>query len=125
MAMNITIEIPNIQYFIRGYQPGQITVNDQTYRNSLIITPQKLIPDWQPQSLADLTTEALAALIAEKPELIILGSGLTHQFPPSELLVPIYQAHIGLEIMSTDAACRTYNLLADEGRKVLAALLIN
>ncbi len=122
--MNITIEIPNIQYFIRAYRPGEITVNNDIYTKSLIISPQKLIPDWQPQSLADLTAETLAALIAEKPELILLGSGLKHQFPPSSLLIPLYQAHIGLEIMSTEAACRTYNLLADEGRKVLAALLI-
>ena len=122
--MNISIEIPNAQHFIRSYKPGQITVNETVYSKSVIIAPQALITDWPPQSLGDLTADHLKSLLKHKPDLILLGTGLKHQFPSSALLSIIYQAHIGLEIMSTEAACRTYNILADEGRNVLAGLII-
>lgn len=123
--MILTQDTSGASFQIRAYQPGSITVNDQTYQQSLIISAEQLIPHWKPQSLAELSVADWAAVLALKPTLIILGTGKRFQLPPPSLLTPIYEQRIGVESMDTGAACRTYTALAAEGRRVVAALLIN
>lgn len=121
--MNVSLELPDTQYFIRSYRPGEITTNQGVHHSSLLISNQHLV-EWAPQNLAELQTAHFTEVLALKPQLIIVGVGAVHRFPETALLAPLYQAKIGVEIMSTEAACRTYNILASEGRKVLAALLV-
>ncbi len=122
--MVITEDKNEGQYQIRAYEPGQITVNDQVYRHSLIISANTLITDWPPQSLPELTDQYFSEIIALKPELVILGTGLQFTMPKASLFAPLYQHKIGIESMGTRAACRTFIALSSEGRNVVGALLI-
>lgn len=109
---------------IRSYRPGAITINDQAYDHSLIITPQQLF-DWAPQWLSEVTATDWPPVLELNPEIILFGAGKKFIMPHPSLLAPIYARKIGVESMDTGAACRTYMALAAEGRRVVAALLIN
>jgi uncharacterized protein len=122
--MEISLDTNQSTYQLRAYQAGKIQVNQTWFEHSIIIAPEKLISDWPPQTLNDLQTEHFSAIIELNPTLVILGSGNTLIFPSPALLAPFYNKQIGVEIMDTSAACRTYSILAAEGRNVVAALLI-
>ena len=122
--MIITRDSSNAQFQIKSYRTHEITVNDTTYRRSLIITPNQLISDWQPQSLAELKPEDWQILIQINPALILLGTGSRFQMPSPSLLANLYQHKLKVECMDTGAACRTFMALIAENRQVLAALLI-
>lgn len=109
---------------ITAYSAGRITVGEIVYRSSLIITPDKLIPDWGKSSPATLDETDFAMLRDLAPEVVLLGTGSQMQFPSPAITVPLVNESIGLEVMDTAAACRTYNILAGEGREVAAALII-
>lgn len=122
--MQITLD-PNIGAFtIRSYQPGKILVNSRVIQRSIILTPDELIETWPPQNFTELTKNHLETLLSNKPEIVILGTGAIQHFLSPELTDLFYHNKIGLEVMATDAACRTYNVLISEGRKVTAGLLI-
>ena len=91
--------------------------------NSVIITPDYLIQDWLPDP-QNLSKEDMNRIIETKPEVILLGTGSSLTFPESAILQQCYQRKIGIEVMNTAAACRTYNVLASEYRKVTAALMV-
>ncbi len=112
-------------YQIRAYEPGEITVNNTVYTHSLIITPNELITNWEPQTLTQVQRQHLEQILALNPEVIIFGTGKQFIMPPNELLAPLYEHNIGVESMDTRAACRTYTALMSEGRNVVAALLIS
>ena len=99
-------------------------MNGVRYESSLVVLPDKVIDDWDVASVEALTQDSLAELARLKPELVLLGTGDSLQFPDSSLLAVLLAAGIGTEVMDTHAACRTYNILAQEGRNVAAALLI-
>lgn len=109
---------------IHSYQSGKIKINDDYYESSLIITPEKLIQNWQPQQITDLTSKHCQEIVALNPELILIGTGEELIFPESSIVKPIVLAKIGVEFMTTAAACRTYNVLMAEGRNLAAALII-
>lgn len=111
-------------YTVKSYQPGTLVINDLTYTKSLIICYNQLIPDWPPQTFNALTSKDLDILLQLKLELVLIGTGSKQHFPSAAILSPLIQANLGYEIMDTAAACRTFNLLATDGRKVAAALLI-
>ncbi len=115
----------NTTYLIRSYQAGVININDQSYRSSLIVSRQKLFTDWAINSLETLDDTTLAPLIALEPEIIILGGGDNLCFPESGQLANIINLNIGYEIMTTAAACRTFNVLCSENRNVVAGLIID
>lgn len=108
---------------IRSYGPGEVKIRDNIYRASLIITPTDIISDWPPQSFGELQASYFEALVALNPELVILGTGKNLQFPSPTTTRALINANVGFEVMDTGAACRTYNILMSEGRKVVAALL--
>lgn len=95
----------------------------QTTR-SLILTGQQVITDWEPSQPGELTAAHLEAVLSLDPELVLLGTGSRQQFPPMDILQPLHQARIGIEVMDTAAACRTFNILVAEGRHVVAALMM-
>ena len=109
---------------IRAYAPGSVTINDETYETSLVISRSSLINDWGPESVDDLTAAHLDAILELDPELILIGTGDILKFPPAEKLRALIEAGIGYEIMDTGAACRTYNVLMAEGREIVAGLII-
>jgi uncharacterized protein len=112
-------------YSIRYYKTGEITLHNGTIiTQSFIITPNALITDWLPQSLAELNASHMEQFIELHPAVVILGVGPSLQFPASEVLMPLLNANIGVDVMDTTAACRTFNLLAAEGRNVAAGLLL-
>lgn len=109
---------------IRAYGPGHIQVGDIVYHRSLIITRQHVLADWPPTSAATLTQDHLARVAALTPEIVLLGTGSTQIFPDPKLYANLLTQRIGLEIMDTRAACRTYNILLAEDRQVVAALIM-
>ena len=109
---------------IRGYGPGQITINQDVYSSSIIVLPQRVIEDCLPQQHNELTAAHFETIAGLGPELVILGTGRRLHFPRAELTISLMRVSIGLEVMDTSAACRTYNILMGEGRRVAAALLM-
>jgi uncharacterized protein len=107
-----------------GYGNGYVAVNGARHSASLVVSGERLITDWPAASLDALTADHLAAIVELKPEIVLLGSGPTFRFPEPALLAPLYKAGIGVEVMDTPAACRTYNILLGEGRNVIAALIV-
>ena len=109
---------------IRRHDATSVTIGESTYTSSLIVSPSRLITDWEPETAKSLTAENLALLVGLDPELILIGTGARQHFPPTEILRSIITENIGYEIMDTGAACRTYNILVAEGRAVVAGLLL-
>ncbi len=109
---------------ITGHGEGSVSVNNQPIDHALIVTPDKIIDPWQIVNLSALSLIDFAHLLELKPELVIFGSGKSFRFPDPRIMAAFSQAHIGFEVMDTAAACRTYNVLAGEGRNVAAALLV-
>lgn len=122
--MKIQLDTGGGQNFIQTYGPGQVTIHRQAYRHSLLVTPERLVTDWPPQSFADLLDRHFEQIRALGPEVVVLGTGARIQFPHPALSRALIQANIGLEVMDTGAACRTYNILMQDGRRVVAALLM-
>lgn len=109
---------------IRAYAPGRINVSDVMLTRSFILAPDRVLEDWPPQRFEDLEAAHLDAALALQPEILIIGTGATQRFLPGELLAGLAARNIGVEVMDTAAACRTYNILLSEDRKVVAALLM-
>lgn len=112
------------QYQIRSYQPGSIRINDQYYEHSVIITPTQLISNWAPQSVQDLSKESFQEILALKPDVLLIGTGDKHIFLSAELYGELINKGIGVEVMDTRAASRTFNALSAENRRVAAALIV-
>ena len=109
---------------ISGYGPGWVSVLGEKITASVVIGSRGQRVDWACQSFDDLTVAHFAVLAEQGPELVIFGSGERIRFPKPPWLAPLYARRIGIETMDTHAACRTYNILAAEGRDVLLAVLI-
>ena len=109
---------------VTAYGPGYVSINHQRHEHSLILMPEELITEWTPTSFAELQAEHLLPLLERNPEVVIIGTGPTLRFPRPEILRPLMQARVGYEVMDFQAACRTYNILVDEDRRVAAALLM-
>jgi uncharacterized protein len=122
--MNITQEFGNASYVIRGYQSSAVIVNETSFTRSLIVMPQSLHTDWEPQSLEDLKESHLEQVAALGPDLVLLGTGKRLQFPDRAVQKFFLQRNIGIEFMDTAAACRTYNILMAEGRNIACVLLL-
>lgn len=107
-----------------GYGEGYVAVNGKRHTASLVVSGERMVTDWPATSLESLTADHLAAIAELKPEIVLLGTGATFRFPEPQLLAPLQKAGIGVEVMDTPAACRTYNILQGEGRNVVAALIV-
>jgi len=112
------------RYAITGYGPGRIRVGQTEHTCSLVVTAGRLIADWPPQTLADLRPEHFEPIVTLEPELLILGTGPRHALLEPHLYLALLERQIGVEVMDTGAACRTYNVLLAEERRVVAALLV-
>jgi len=117
-----TVENNNL---ITAYGEDYIEINKQRYANNLIVMPQALIQEWQISSFAELTIDNFLQIAELKPEVALLGTGITHSFLHPKHYQCLTDKGIALECMTTAAACRTYNILMSEGRTVAAALILN
>jgi len=109
---------------ITGYGPGWIAINGERYTTSLVISADGELRPWECRSFDELTPEHFAGLAESSPELLVFGSGHQLRFAPPALLRSLLERRIGVETMDTGAACRTFNILAGEGRRVAAALIL-
>jgi len=109
---------------VTGYGAHFVAVNGKSHFESLIVTPSQLIDAWGPEQFEDLHAAHMAPLVALKPAIVLLGTGSRLRFPATPVLRPLIEARVGFEVMDVWAACRTYNVLAQEGRSVAAALIL-
>jgi uncharacterized protein len=109
---------------IKAYTTGVITVNESSYQGSLIISPGAIVENWPPACHSDLNSEHCQQILDLGPEIILIGTGKRQHFPAPAILQPLINSGVGVEIMATDSACRTYNILAGEGRNVVAGLIV-
>ncbi|MCH8180596.1 MAG: Mth938-like domain-containing protein [Proteobacteria bacterium] len=109
---------------IQAYTRTSVSVNGQTYTRSILVPATGPMIEWAATSLADLQESHFDAVVQAAPEVLILGTGASLRFPKPAVLRALMAARIGVETMDTAAACRTYNILVAEGRRVMAALLI-
>ena len=109
---------------IHSYEDGLIVIRGKAYTSSLVVVSDRVIDDWRPQRFEDLVADDFAQLSSLKPDMVLLGTGNKQAFPDPKLYYDMISSGIGVEFMTTAAACRTYNLLLSEGRNAAAALLI-
>lgn len=127
MKLHLTTAENN--HLITGYGDDFVEINKVRHAHNLIVMSEQLILDWSATDFASLTDVHFAQLldanlIKSKPEVVLLGTGKTHQFLHPKVVQQLTQNGIPLECMTTAAACRTYNFLMSEGRNVAAALII-
>jgi uncharacterized protein len=113
---------PGPRNAITGYGEGYVLVNSQRHESSLIVMPDRVLP-WDVSEFTKITTADFEKLKALAPEILLLGTGPKQRFPHPRLTAPLAAAGIGVEVMDLKAACRTYNILVAEERRVAAALL--
>jgi len=114
---------PSVLNTITAYGPGFIEVNAQRIEHALLLMPEQPFATWAPARFEDLVAAHFDAVLAAEPEVVLLGTGARQRFADPRLTAALIARRIGVETMDTGAACRTYNILMTEGRKVLAALL--
>jgi len=107
-----------------AYGEGYVSVNGIRHNYNIIVLPSRLIPEWTQADFDSLSIADFELLAGIDAEIILLGTGNKLRFPRPELMRPLAQAQKGLEVMDLQAACRTYNILVGEGRKVAAGLLL-
>jgi uncharacterized protein len=122
--MKLQLDNPAGTNLIRSYGPGQLRIGERTHATSVIVTATALIAPWRPATAQDLGAADLEPLLGLAPEVVLLGTGTRQQFPDPQVLRILYEQRIGVEVMDTAAACRTYNVLVTEGRSVAAALIV-
>lgn len=122
--MKLTLHSDPAGNAIRACQPGEIRIGERTYTRSLVVSATALIEDWPPRAVSQIRAAHLDDVLALQPEILLLGTGARLEFPPAQLLQSIQHAGIGVEVMDTAAACRTFNVLLSEDRRVAAALII-
>lgn len=122
--MYLNKEANPAKYQIRQCTDNSVTINAEIYSQSILVMPQHLVT-WHLSCIDDLVEQDLLELAALKPEIILLGTGCKLIFPDPAIMQALFPHRIGIEIMTTAAACRTYAALTSEYRNVLAALIVN
>lgn len=122
--MDINPVVPADRQRIEGYGPGNFRISGARHRGSVLVFPNRTLA-WHVEAVAELTLESLAAVLDAEPrvELLLIGCGARHVLLSADLRAGLRAAGIALEAMDTGAACRTYNVLMAEDRRVAAALI--
>jgi uncharacterized protein len=121
--MELSLELPRDHHYIRSVGAEGIRIDEDYYHGPLIVSAGQIIPEWEVRRFSDLDAEKLEIIFDLDPELVLIGCGKTQAFLPPALQMQFLERNIGIEVMVTDAACRTFNLLAGDGRHVVAALI--
>ena len=123
--MDLTLEQPGVHLFIRSVSARGIQVVDDFYNSSIIVSTKQVTPHWPVNSVENITEQHLEKVLDLQPELVLIGTGARQAFLSPRQMMYFYSRNIGVEVMTTDAACRTFNVLVSESRNVVAALLIS
>lgn len=108
---------------IRAFEIGRVLIGESWHDGNLIVSAEHIVPDWRAEDPRELSLEDFGPALRLEPEIVLLGTGTNALLPDVDLMESFAQRAIGLEIMSTPAACRTYNVLVHEDRRVVAALM--
>lgn len=119
------MQLTQHESYIQQYDDKQITINNVTYHETILVTEKQVIATWPLTELKNLTTSHLSQLMEHHPDVVIIGTGKNHQ-PSTATLQKFFAEHkMGFEVMNTGAACRTFNILLAENRHVGAILMIS
>lgn len=121
--MDLTLQKPGDHLFIRSVSEDGIVVVDERYRSSIVLSADEIIADWPVNCFEHITDRDLETVLELAPEVVIFGTGATQKFLPPEMMMFFYSRQVGFEVMTTHAACRTFNVLVSESRNVVAALI--
>jgi len=121
--MKLHADMPSPLNTVTAYGPDWIEINRRRFEGAVVVMPEGEVAAWSAQRFDALSEADFEGLLALSPELVLLGTGDRQRFPHPRLTAALAAAGIGVDVMSTHAACRTYNILMAEGRRVLAALL--
>jgi uncharacterized protein len=122
--VQLSQENPDFLYVLRGVSDAGVLVNQETLSRSFLLAPNQIVEDWRPTSSADLLPDDMDAVLALQPALVLLGTGARLRFPSAAVMAALLTRGIGIEVMDSSAAARTFNVLATEGRRVVAAFLL-
>jgi uncharacterized protein len=122
--MKFTLESGSNVNVIRSYSAQEIRIGEHSIRSSCIVMADALIANWPPATLDELQVNHLDPIIELRPELVLLGTGARQRFAPAEIRSAFATRGIGIEAMDLGAACRTFNILVQEERRVAAALFL-
>lgn len=122
--MQLHLERPDHEFFLRGADGTGALVNDRRLTASFLLSPDTLVESWPVRDVAAMSPADLEPLFALSPELVLLGCGDRQTFPPAATLAACLSRGIGLETMTNAAAARTFNVLASEGRRVVAGFVL-
>ncbi len=121
--MELIRDLNRATYQITAYEPGSIFINQQRYQHSLIISAHHCLNPWPVHSIDSLSWEAFEWVLQNPPDILLLGTGLHSYYPKTSIFETFRAQNIGFEVMNTRSACRTYVILAAEGKRVSAALI--
>jgi uncharacterized protein len=122
--MKLHRDPPSALNTITAFGDGYLRINESRHERSLIVMPDRIVEGWGGGGFAALTSADFERVCALAPDVVLIGTGRAQRFPAAATLRPLIDARIGFEVMDSAAACRTYNILMSEGRRVAAALLI-
>ena len=122
--MQLILERPDYEFFLRRADGRSALVNERTLDRSFVIAPATLVDDWAVHDAQGMVAADIEPLLALRPELVLLGTGDRQVFPPVEVIAACLTRGIGIEVMDNAAAARTFNVLAGEGRRVVAGFVI-
>ena len=121
--MQLILERADYEFFLRRADGRSALVNERTLDRSFIIAPNTLIEEWPVRDALRMVAADLDPVLALTPELVVLGTGAVQVFPPAEVMAACLTRGIGIEVMDNAAAARTFNVLAGEGRRVVAGFV--
>ena len=122
--MELNLERPRDYLFVRKADAHAVVVVDRPFTASIILARDKVIDDWGVADVAAMTPKDVEPILALQPDVVLLGTGARQQFPSQEVLAAFLQRGVGVEVMDNAAAARTWDILASEGRNVVAAFIL-
>ena len=122
--MDLILENPDYDYFLRGVDGREGRVNDRRLHASFLLAPSRLVEDWPVRDALAMEPADLDPALELEPEVVLLGTGASQVFPPPAVMAACLQRGVGLEVMTNAAAARTYTVMASEERRVVAAFIL-
>lgn len=122
--MKLSLSLNPTQKFFTAHGPGYVTVSGERHEKPIVVIPEQVLSDWPARTFATLNEAHFEYFLILQPQIVLLGSGPEHRFAHPQLYRALTDAGIGVEFMSTPAACRTYNILMGEDRKVAVGILL-
>lgn len=122
--MKLQVEVQTALNTVTAYGADFVEINRRRYGHAVLLTPADAVTPWEVGGFEALAPAHFEAVLALAPEVVLLGTGTRQRFPHPRLTEALARVRIGVEVMDTPAACRTYNILMSEGRRVVAALML-